>query len=124
MQTPLAAEFTSPRRGEVGLRSNPGEGSCSLDRPYPLTRFATQIDLSQGRGELSTPLQLDLISSRDSEKQHARALPRARREFQLMRWTSVLRRRHIREYRLDLGLQRGGVERLDDVVVHAGLLGR
>ena len=32
-------------------------------------------------------------------------------------------RRHVREDRLDLGLQRRGIERLDDVVVHAGLLG-
>ena len=35
---------------------------------------------------------------------------------------SELRRRHVREHRLDLGLQRGGIERLDDIVVHAGLI--
>src|SRR5213080_4353203 len=39
-------------------------------------------------------------------------------------WRSgVLRRRHVREDRLDLGLQRRRIERLDDVVVHTGLLG-
>ena len=35
----------------------------------------------------------------------------------------ALRRDVVREDRLDLGLQRRRVERLDDVVVHAGLLG-
>src|SRR5579883_1035311 len=36
-------------------------------------------------------------------------------------WLASLSRRHIREHRLDLGLQRGRVERLHDVIVHAGL---
>jgi error-prone DNA polymerase len=44
------ARFTSPQRGEVGLRSNPGEGaqvSQESVTPHP----ALRADLSQGRGE-------------------------------------------------------------------------